>query len=126
MKLITLFLVALFTFTLHAQESTISATPYNFVKINIGHGKPHLLELGAERCHSCQIMGKTLYKVKNEYPNYNISYINVSRERHVAMDLGVQMIPTQIVYDAKGKEVYRHVGKLSESELSEVFKKYQF
>ena len=126
MKLITLILVALFTITLNAAEKNISETPYNFVKLNIGHGKPHFLELGSEKCPACQIMSKTLYKAKKENPNYNISYVNISKDRSIAAELGIQMIPTQIIYDAKGEEVYRHVGKLAEDELLEVFKKYQF
>ena len=126
MKLITLVLIALFALNINAAEQTISETPYNFVKLNIGHGKPNFLELGSDRCHSCQIMGRKLYKAKKENPNYNISYVNVSKDRTVARDLGVQMIPTQIIYDPKGEEVYRHVGKLSENELLEIFKKYQF
>ena len=126
MKFITLIVVVLFTFTLQADEATINETPYNFVKMNIGHGKPHLVELGSDRCHACKIMGKTLYKAKKENPNYSISYVNISKDRSVATELGIQMIPTQIVYNAKGEEVYRHVGKLSEDELLEVFQKQQF
>ena len=126
MKFITLIVVVLFTFTLQADEATINETPYNFVKLNIGHGKPHFLELGSDKCHACQIMSKTLYKAKKENPNYNISYVNISKDRSVATELGIQMIPTQIVYNAKGEEVYRHVGKLSEDELLEVFQKQQF
>jgi thioredoxin 1 len=116
----------LFALNINATELTISDTPYNFVKLNIGHGKPHLIELGSEKCPACKIMGKTLYKAKKENPNYNISYINVSKDRSIAAELGIQMIPTQIVYDASGEEVYRHIGKLSKNELLEVFKKYQF
>ena len=126
MKLTSIILTLLFALNIHADELSINETPYNFVKLNIGQGKPHLLELGSDRCHACQIMGKTLYKVKKEHPKYNISYVNVSKDRTVAMELEVQMIPTQIIYDAKGEEVYRHVGKLSTDELQEVFKKYQF
>jgi len=126
MKLFILTVALLFSVNIYANEKTIKETPYNFVKLNIGHGKPHLLELGSDRCHYCKIMGKTLYKVKKENPNYNISYVNVSKDRTVAMNLEVQMIPTQIIYDKKGKEVYRHVGELSEEKLQEIFKKYQF
>ncbi len=126
MKLLIFISMMFFTLNINADEPSINETPYNFVKLNIGHGKPHLLELGSDRCHYCKIMGKTLYKIKKEHPNYNISYVNVSKDRTVAMNLEVQMIPTQIIYDAKGEEVYRHVGKLSEDELQEILKKYQF
>jgi len=126
MKLITLIIVSLLTLSGYATETSINETPYNFVKLNIGQGKPHFLELGSDSCPACKVMGKTLYKVKKENPNYNISYVNVSKDRSVAYSLGVQMIPTQIIYDKKGKEVYRHTGKLAEDELLEVLQMYQF
>ena len=40
--------------------------------------------------------------------------------------LKVRMIPTQIIYDAKGEEVYRHIGVLSSSEINDLLIKYQF
>ncbi|MFK5938454.1 MAG: thioredoxin family protein [Sulfurimonas sp.] len=126
MKLITLITITLFTLNIYATEASISESPYNFVKLNIGHGKPHLIELGSEKCPACKIMGRTLYKAKKENPNFNISYINISKDRSVATSFGVQMIPTQIIFDKNGVEAYRHVGKLSRDELLEVFKKYQF
>ena len=71
-------------------------------------------------------MGIELYKVTQEHPNYNISYVNISKDRRVAQTLGISMIPTQIIYDKDGKEVYRHVGKLSPQELADALKKYKF
>ena len=121
------FLIALlFTLNLSANEGTIHETAYNFVKINIGHGKPHLLELGSKTCPGCIVMGKVLYKTIKKHPTYLISYVNVSKDRSVATSLGISVIPTQIIYDAKGKEVYRHSGKLTQNELSELFLKYKF
>jgi len=36
------------------------------------------------------------------------------------------MIPTQIIYDKNGEEVFRHTGKLNEIELDDIFEKYKF
>ena len=38
----------------------------------------------------------------------------------------IMMIPTQIIYDARGKEVYRHVGVLEDDTLNGLLKKYGF
>ncbi len=35
------------------------------------------------------------------------------------------MIPTQIIYDKEGKEVYRHIGALEAHELSKLFESYK-
>ena len=111
--------IALSVLTVTANANKLNATPYNFAKIYIGHGKPYFLEIGAQECPSCKIMGEVLYSVKQENPNYNILYIDIGNDRTTAQNLGVHMIPTQIIYDAQGKEAYRHTGKLDEVELDE-------
>ena len=126
MKIFSLLLLSILSISLYAKEHSISETPYNFAKIYIGHGEPYFFEIGADDCPGCITMGKTLYTVKKENPKYNILYINIGNDRTTAQQLGVQMIPTQIIYDAEGKEVYRHVGKLNELELDEIFEIYNF
>ena len=109
-----------------ANEHMLEETEYKYVAQSIGKGKPYFLELGAESCQSCKIMGSTLYKIKQEHPRYNIYFINVKKERDVALKLEIRMIPTQIIYDKSGKEVYRHIGLLSTTELEKLFKTYLF
>ena len=116
----------LLSFNLSAQEKMIDESSYNFIKMYIGHGTPFFLELGSETCPSCKVMGKTLYKVSKKHPKYNIRYVNISKNRRVSQKLNISVIPTQIIYNKTGQEVYRHVGKLSENELLEVLKKYKF
>ena len=125
-QVLKLLLIAAFALNLHAQEETIKESSYNFTKINIGKGKPNFLELGSDSCHGCVVMGKTLYKVSKENPNYNIDYINISKDRSLAQSLQISMIPTQIIYDKDGKEVFRHMGVISETELLELFKTHKF
>ena len=122
----SLLLIALLSFKLLASEPMLKETPYVYVKSSIGKGKPYFLEIGSESCHSCQIMGKLLYKVKKQHPEYQVYFINVKKERHVAQKLAIRMIPTQIIYDTVGKEVYRHIGPLGTDELLALFKRYKF
>ena len=124
MKILAALVITLLT--LNADEQSLSDTSYNIVKMNVGQGKPHFLEIGSEECGGCKIMGKTLYAFSKQNPNYNISYVNVTKDRSVAQKFSIQMIPTQIVYDKDGQEVYRHTGTLSQDELSALFKKYEF
>ncbi|MFT7879747.1 MAG: thioredoxin family protein [Sulfurimonas sp.] len=67
-----------------------------------------------------------LYRVTQEHPEYPLYFINVKKEREVASRLNIMMIPTQIIYDKAGKEVYRHIGMLSKDELSDLFVRFQF
>lgn len=71
-------------------------------------------------------MGKMLYEVSQDHPDYTIRFINLKKERGVAKELKIMMIPTQLIYDANGKEVYRHIGALEEAELYELLKKHKF
>ena len=109
-----------------ANGHMLKETQYKYVEQSIGKGKPYFLELGSDSCYSCKVMGELLYKVSQKHPEYNIYFINVKKERDVALQLEIRMIPTQIIYDKNGKEVYRHIGLLREAELADLFKKYLF
>lgn len=126
MKFLITLLSALVAQVALANGPMLKESEYKYVESSIGKGKPYFLELGAESCRSCQIMGSMLYKVKKANRDYNIHFINVKRERDVAQKLQIRMIPTQIIYDKNGAEVYRHIGVLGTSELNELFKKYEF
>jgi len=124
-KFILIFLV-FFTQTVLADEATLQESKYKYVEQSMGKGKPYFLELGAKGCKSCKIMGERLYKIKQKNPQYNIHFINVKKERKVARELKVMMIPTQIIYDKDGKEVYRNIGLISMEELNKLLEKNQF
>jgi len=122
MKKILIMLVLIIN--LFANESMLKETPYRYVTSSIGKGKPFFLEIGAKSCRSCQIMSKMLYPITKKHPEYQIHFINVKKEREVALKLGIRMIPTQIIYDANGEEVYRNIGVLSSQKLSNLINKY--
>ena len=126
MKFILFLLLTFFTSTLFAQEPTLRATPYKYVEDSIGKGKPHFVEFGSDSCYSCQVMGKELYKQKQKNPSFNIEFVDVKHERKAAYKFEIRMIPTQVIFDAKGKEVYRHIGLLQKEELNALFTKYNF
>lgn len=119
-----LFFTLLLIVTCNANEPMLQETPYKYVASSIGHGKVFFLEVGSDSCYSCQMMGKMLYKVKQNHPEYQIHFINVKKERNAAYELSIRMIPTQIIYNARGKEVYRHIGPLDTKELYTLLEKY--
>lgn len=125
MKLFSILLLLL-SLNATADEQMLQESKFKYVEMSIGKGKPFFLEVGAKSCHSCVIMGKMLYKVTQQHPEYNIHFINVQKERDAAYELQVRMIPTQIIYDKNGKEVYRHIGVLGDDELKKLFQTYSF
>ena len=104
----------------------LAKTPYAQAKTLLGKGKPVFFEVGSDTCRSCRKMGKKLYTLTEAHPEYLIRFINVKEEREAATDMKIMMIPTQIIFDANGKELYRHVGVLEDDELNGLLKKYGF
>ena len=111
---------------LFAKEGHLKETSFSIVKPLIGKGKVMFLEVGSDICIPCQKMGKLLYQVKQKHPKYPIYFINVRKGREAAEQLKVMMIPTQIIFDTNGDELYRHIGLLSKQEVDALFKKYKF
>ena len=117
-------------------EATITYTPYKTAAQYIGKGKPVMLEVGAESCVNCKQMDTILAPIMAQHPNYQIfdillkaPAVNILDSRPKASigdTLKVHAIPTQIFYDASGKEVYRHTGVLTTDQLKTVFNKLKF
>ena len=72
---------------------------------------PKLLDLGAGKCIPCKMMAPILAELKQEYAGkMNVEFIDVWQNPDAGKQYGIEMIPTQIFYDAEGKERFRHVG----------------
>ncbi len=111
--------------TIFAADTMLNETPYEIAKSDIGKGKAVMLEVGSDKCGSCQDMGRMLYNIKKSSPDALIFFINVWEEHKAVKTLKIAMIPTQIIYDAKGKETYRHIGPLTGEELGKVLTQYK-
>ena len=76
-----------------------------------GSNLPVLLELGSHKCPPCRRMTPILNELRSEYSGkFQIKYIDVWQDRAAGAKYGVRAIPTQIFFDSKGREVFRHVG----------------
>jgi len=81
-------------------------------------GKPTLVDLGARTCVQCKKMAPILESLAKEYSGKaNVLFIDVSKDNAAAQNLRVQMIPTQIFFNAQGKEVHRHIGFMDKADL---------
>ncbi len=89
-----------------------------------GKGKVTMIDLGAKTCIPCKMMALIMEKMEKVYRNKaSIVFIDVWENREQAERFGVRTIPTQIFFDSNGKEVYRHVGFMSEEEIVAQLKK---
>lgn len=79
---------------------------------------PKLLDLGAGKCIPCRMMKPILEELKQDYADRFITeFIDVWENPDAGKQYGVEMIPTQIFYDAEGKERFRHVGFFGKEDI---------
>lgn len=92
-----------------------------------GSDLPMLLQLGSHGCPPCRKMMPILDKLKRDYAGkFQITFIDVWKDRATGAKYGVRAIPTQIFYDGNGKEMFRHVGYYSEDEIVAAWEKLGF
>lgn len=79
---------------------------------------PRMLDLGADKCIPCKKMAPILAELKTEYAGRAvIEFLDVWKNPSVGQEYGVRAIPTQIFYDRKGKEIWRHEGFLGKDDI---------
>jgi thioredoxin 1 len=85
---------------------------------------PKLLDFGAGTCIPCKKMAPILQELAEEYKGrVVVKIIEVYQEREMTRANGIRLIPTQIFFDAKNQEVYRHMGFMDKEQIKKVFEK---
>jgi len=79
---------------------------------------PRIVDLGADKCIPCKMMTPVLAELTRDYKGQlDVVFFDVWKDRAKGQEYGIQLIPTQIFFDATGKEVYRHEGFISKKEI---------
>lgn len=79
-----------------------------------------MVDLGAKKCIPCKMMAPILAKLEKAYKGKAaIVFIDVWENKEQAPRFKVRAIPTQIFFNEKGKEVFRHVGFFDEKSIVE-------
>ncbi len=117
--LLLLFTLSFFLQTSFSQSLT-ERIPKDIVKSPI----PKLLDFGRGKCIPCKAMAPILKELSEEYNDrVIIRIIEIDQERNLTETNRVRLIPTQIFFDAKNKEVLRHEGFMSKDDIKKVFQK---
>ncbi|HOW85738.1 MAG TPA: thioredoxin family protein [Candidatus Aminicenantes bacterium] len=83
------------------------------------------LELGADRCIPCKKMQPIMKEIAAAFPDrVQVVFYDVWKDPAPAEKYGIQLIPTQIFVDQKGKEIARHVGLFPKEEILDLLKKH--
>lgn len=83
------------------------------------------LEFGAKGCSGCKHMEPILAVIKNEYTSkINVIFQNLLTEQALktCKAFGILMIPSQIILNRQGKEIFRHTGTIEKEELLIIMK----
>ena len=87
-------------------------------------GMVTMIDLGADKCVPCKMMAPIMAKLEKAYEGRaTIVFIDVWKHNEQAGRFGIRAIPTQIFYNEKGREVYRHVGFMGEKAIVNQLKK---
>jgi thioredoxin 1 len=79
---------------------------------------PKLIDLGATKCIPCKKMAPILEELKKEYAGkMEVEFLDVWQNPASAKKYGINLIPTQIFYDATGKELFRHEGFYGKADI---------
>lgn len=83
-----------------------------------GKGLPVMIDLGSDQCIPCKMMAPILEELKTEYAEkLTVHFLDVRKLPALSKTYGIQLIPTQIFYDAAGKELFRHEGFYAKEDI---------
>ena len=81
-------------------------------------GLPRMVELGSVTCVPCKMMASILEELRKEYAGrLQVDFIDVQPNKAAGKAYGVRFIPTQVFFDASGKELFRHEGFFAKDDI---------
>jgi thioredoxin 1 len=123
----TILLVNLIAFMIlffpHPASHSQSPQDRRFPKDVVQSPLPKLLDFGRGICIPCKKMAPILEELSQEYKGkVVIKIIEIDREKELTQVNQIRLIPTQIFFDSKNKEVFRHEGFMDKEAIKKVFK----
>ena len=99
----------------------ITITEKNFEQEVINSTLPVLVDFWASWCGPCRMLAPIIEEIAEEYEKeIKVGKINVDEERVLAMQFGIESIPTVLLFKA-GKIVAKSVGFRTKEQLEDMF-----
>ncbi|MCK5035827.1 MAG: thioredoxin family protein [Candidatus Sabulitectum sp.] len=101
--------------------------PVNTTVVPVDRNLPRLLDLGSHSCTPCRMMVPELAAVSEQYSGVvEVEFIDVNENPDAAQSHGIKLIPTQIIFDATGSELFRHEGYMSREDMTAKLIEFDF
>ncbi len=85
---------------------------------------PRMVDVGKKWCIPCKKMVAVLQEAELRYKGKAvIEFVDLDEHPEAAQQYKIMMIPTQVFYDANGKEADRHVGYMPFEDVERQFTK---
>ena len=107
-----------YTLTQRVPDAQSGAVAGDVVQQALRLGKPVVAEFGATSCESCREMKLVLGALAREHGDrVTVVDIDLLKNTGYAARYRIQLIPTQLFFDVQGRELGRHMGKISGNEI---------
>jgi len=101
-------------------QSSVERIPKDIAKAPL----PKLLDFGRGKCIPCKAMAPVLKELSEEYKDrVMIKIIEIDQEPNLTRANRIRLIPTQVFFDGKNQEIYRHEGFMDKEQIKAVFQK---
>lgn len=105
----------------NSQSALVTETPASNPPVQpqpVPAALPKLVDLGADKCIPCKMMAPILEELKTQYQGrLQVVFVDIWKNPDEAKTYKINLIPTQIFYDAAGKELFRHEGFFSKEDI---------
>lgn len=104
-----------------APAAARAAPAADAVQRALAAGKPTVVEFGANACASCREMKPVLAALRREHgERIEVVEVDLIAQRHEADYIRryrIALMPTQVFFDARGRETGRNMGRISGAEI---------
>lgn len=81
-------------------------------------GRPTLADFGKDWCVPCRMMVPVLKQAARDYRGKaNVVFVNLEQYPDLGTRHRIAAMPTQILFDGKGKEIKRHMGYIGTEDI---------
>lgn len=99
-------------------ENSKGPLPGSRLEACLKSGRPTMADFGKGWCQPCKMMVPVLKQAAQDYwGKANIVFVELDEYAELGGNYRIAAMPTQVFFDAKGKEVSRHMGYMGTEDI---------